>query len=245
MAEPTKRKGAPRINDIPPDVLVLLNAGKIETANLVEWLALDREQLLKTVLPKLGLRAAVKPALDRIADAADGSVRIAMQWELRGDRAECDRYLDMAEHNTRFRSPTLQFRLRVAAWYGDMQQVQDIRESLAGEDADGFGLYVVNFARAVAGELEKQALDELAASLLARAPSPRFYTLMCQNCVEIYCARGFPEDALRYYQQAADRVLIDIEWTDRCPLLKAMRLLPGFAEARRKVRQRVQAMWSL
>lgn len=170
---------------------------------------------------------------------------IARLHALRGDRAECDRYLDMAEHNTRFRSPTLQFRLRVAAWYGDMQQVQDIRESLAGEDADGFGLYVVNFARAVAGELEKQALDELAASLLARAPSPRFYTLMCQNCVEIYCARGFPEDALRYYQQAADRVLIDIEWTDRCPLLKAMRLLPGFAEARRKVRQRVQAMWSL
>ncbi len=170
---------------------------------------------------------------------------IARLHALRGDRAECDRYLDMAEHNTRFRSPTLQFRLRVATWYGDMQQVQDIRDSLAGEDADGFGLYVVNFARAVAGEFEKPALDELAASLLARAPSPRFYTLMCQNCVEIYCARGFPEDALRYYQQAADRVLIDIEWTDRCPLLKAMRLLPGFAEARRKVRQRVQAMWSL
>jgi hypothetical protein len=40
-------------------------------------------------------------------------------------------------------------------------------------------------------------------------------------------------------------VLIDIEWTDRCPSLKAMRALPGFAEARRKVRRRVQAMWSL
>jgi serine/threonine-protein kinase len=164
---------------------------------------------------------------------------------LRGDRAECDRYLEIADHHSRFRSPTRQFRLRVATWYGDMQQVQDIRDSLAGEDSDGFGAYVVNFARAVTGELDKPALDELSAGLLARAPSPRFFTLMCQNCVEIYCSRGYPEEALRYYQLAADRVLIDIEWTDRCPLLKAMRALPGFAEARRKVRQRVQAMWSL
>lgn len=95
MAEPTKRKGAPRINDIPPDVLVLLNAGKIETANLVEWLALDREQLLKTVLPKLGLRTAVKPALDRIAQLdrtthfapAIAAVLIAVM-EDQSDRAE-------------------------------------------------------------------------------------------------------------------------------------------------------------
>jgi len=164
---------------------------------------------------------------------------------LRGDRAECDRYLDMAEHNTRFRSPTQQFRLRVATWDGDLQQVQDIRDTLAGEDADGFGAYVVNFARAVLGEFDKPSLDGLTAGLLERAPSPRFFTLMCQNCVEIYCSRGFPEDALGYFQKAADRVLIDIEWVDRCPLLKTMRALPGFAEARRKVRQRVQAMWSL
>jgi TolB-like protein/Tfp pilus assembly protein PilF len=164
---------------------------------------------------------------------------------LRGDRAECDRYLDMVGTNSRFRSPTLQFRLRVAAWFGDMQLVEDLRDSLAGEDVDGFGLYVLNFARAVSGDFDKAQLDDLTASLLARAPSPRFYTLMCQNCVEIYCARGFPEEALRCFQLAADRVLIDIEWTDRCPLLKVIRSLPGFAEARRKVRQRVQAMWSL
>ena len=164
---------------------------------------------------------------------------------LRGDRDECNRYLDVAEHNSRFRSPTLQFRLRVATWYGDMDTVLDIRDSLAGEDSDGFGLYVVNFAKAVAGDFDKPRLDELCAELLARAPSPRFYTLMCQNCVEIYMSRGHPEEALRFFQLAADRVLIDIEWTDRCPLLKGLRSLPGFAEARRKVRQRVQAMWSL
>ena len=69
--------------------------------------------------------------------------------------------------------------------------------------------------------------------------------MMCQSCVEVYAAQGYPEDALLYFQRAADKSLIDIEWTDRCPLLKSVRGLPGFAEARRKVRQRVQAMWSL
>jgi 3-methyladenine DNA glycosylase AlkC len=63
MTEITKRKGARCINEIPPGTLEKLNAGKLETANLVEWLAVDRSQLLQHVLPKLGLRGAIKPTL--------------------------------------------------------------------------------------------------------------------------------------------------------------------------------------
>jgi serine/threonine-protein kinase len=85
----------------------------------------------------------------------------------------------------------------------------------------------------------------MARRLIETAPSPRFYTLMCQACTEIYAVTGDAEEALAYYVRAADSVLVDIEWTDRCPSLKAMRALPAFAEARRKVRRRVQAMWSL
>lgn len=47
------RKGARKAVDIPSDVLELLNAGQIETANLTEWLTVDQLAVLKTVLKKL------------------------------------------------------------------------------------------------------------------------------------------------------------------------------------------------
>lgn len=46
----TKRKGARSTKDIPHDILSQLNAGFIETANLVEWLAVDQLLLLEIVL---------------------------------------------------------------------------------------------------------------------------------------------------------------------------------------------------
>lgn len=45
-----QRKGAKRITDIPLTILESLNGGEIETANLVEWLAIDQTLLLENVL---------------------------------------------------------------------------------------------------------------------------------------------------------------------------------------------------
>lgn len=45
-----KRKGARSTKDISTDVLQQLNAGQIETANLVEWLAVDQRLLLENLL---------------------------------------------------------------------------------------------------------------------------------------------------------------------------------------------------
>jgi len=44
----TKRIGAQSAKDIPKGILEQLNHGEIETANLVEWLAVDQKTLLKT-----------------------------------------------------------------------------------------------------------------------------------------------------------------------------------------------------
>ncbi|MCE7042522.1 DNA alkylation repair protein [Dyadobacter sp. CY312] len=49
-----KRKGARSTKDIPVEILVQLNKGVIQTANLVEWLAVDQRELLKNVLAESG-----------------------------------------------------------------------------------------------------------------------------------------------------------------------------------------------
>ncbi|MFN6379818.1 MAG: DNA alkylation repair protein [Flavobacteriales bacterium] len=50
MTSKEKRKGARTIKDIPSDILLELNAGVIESANLVEWLAVDHRVLLSNIL---------------------------------------------------------------------------------------------------------------------------------------------------------------------------------------------------
>lgn len=50
----TKRKGAKRISEIPHDILHELLHGRIETANLVEWLAVNPFMLLHNFLSEVG-----------------------------------------------------------------------------------------------------------------------------------------------------------------------------------------------
>ena len=45
-----KRKGSRTTAEIPKNILAQLNNGELETANLVEWLAVDRKNLLKSLL---------------------------------------------------------------------------------------------------------------------------------------------------------------------------------------------------
>lgn len=71
-----KRTGARRIADIPANVLDDLNHGRMETANLVEWLALDQTVLLRTTLPALGWGALVDPVLEDIANVERKTTRM-------------------------------------------------------------------------------------------------------------------------------------------------------------------------
>ncbi|MBA3550274.1 MAG: protein kinase, partial [Nannocystis sp.] len=185
-----------------------------------------------------------KLAVDLEPSLSVGLFDLARLHALRGERDEAERLL-LTMSDGRMRNAIAQQRMRVAGWYGDMDAVRAIAAILPIEEADGFSNYALNYARALTGEIDKDAVDTMTRVMTTSVPSPRFYTLMCQASAEIYAARGYTEDALRYFLMAADSVLIDIEWTDRCPSLKATRALPGFADGRRKVRQRVQAMWSL
>lgn len=48
------RKGARKLQDIPQEVLALLNVGEIETVNLTEWLAVEHSLLISVCFPTLG-----------------------------------------------------------------------------------------------------------------------------------------------------------------------------------------------
>lgn len=58
-AKITQRKGAKKLQDIPREVLDLLNKGEIEAVNLTEWLAVDHIELLQNNFKDLGLSETV------------------------------------------------------------------------------------------------------------------------------------------------------------------------------------------
>lgn len=61
-----KRKGARSTKDIPVPILQQLNEGKIETANLVEWLAVDQRVLLANILTQNNRTHYLQSVLDEV-----------------------------------------------------------------------------------------------------------------------------------------------------------------------------------
>lgn len=61
-----KRKGSKSKKDIPKDILEQLNSGQIETANLVEWLAVDQRLLLENLLTQTNRKNYLSPILTDI-----------------------------------------------------------------------------------------------------------------------------------------------------------------------------------
>ncbi|MBL8693333.1 MAG: DNA alkylation repair protein [Planctomycetes bacterium] len=77
------RIGAQRRSEIPPAVLAELNAGRLETVNLVEWLAADLESVLRASLRACGagkLPSDLDAALSRLREAT-ALARIAAAGE--------------------------------------------------------------------------------------------------------------------------------------------------------------------
>lgn len=71
-----KRKGFRSVKDIPASILAQLNKGEIETANLVEWLAVDQKMLLENLLREFKRTIYLKPILNSINSLPKQTVNI-------------------------------------------------------------------------------------------------------------------------------------------------------------------------
>ncbi len=142
------------------------------------------------------------------------------------------------------RVPAILTRMRVFAWTGQLDEVRRCRELLREEPSPMASFAAAQYATSVLGEEDPLVAIQPLNELLGGRVSPRFASMLCQFATEQLCLRGHAERALEYFQRAADTALIDLEWTDRCPALAPLRALPGFAEGRRKVRARVEDIWT-
>ncbi|WNZ59968.1 protein kinase [Myxococcus sp. MxC21-1] len=189
-------------------------------------------------LPRLKLAYALEPAM------AICLVEVARCSALRGDDATYQWCMARLNSQPLLGMAVLILRMRVAAWRGDMDDVRQCRDAL-NEDPSHMASYVATYCSAALGEVSVEAAMATLDGMLTRQQvNSRFASMVCQLAAELMCIRGAPAEALRYLQQAANLALIDLEWMDRCPALTPLRAQPGFAEARRKVRSRVEAIWS-
>jgi serine/threonine-protein kinase len=162
---------------------------------------------------------------------------------LRGKMDDYGWAMERLRAATQHRFGAMSLRARVAAWRRDQEELRRCQESL--RDEQGLSVSTTRDYVAVAlGEVDALVLAPSFEKMLSQASSPRFVSMLCQISTEMLCISGHAEQALGYFQRAADTALIDLEWIDRCPVLEPLRALPGFAEGRRKVRARIEAIWN-
>jgi hypothetical protein len=169
---------------------------------------------------------------------------IARCSALRGQREDFRRAIERMMAYPFLQLPTLLLRVRVAAWMGDREELQRCRAGLREEPAP-LARNAEVYAATALGEIDSKKALETFDAMLAGKASPRFTSMVCQIAAEVLCLAGDAERALVYLQRAADTALIDLEWMDRCRVLAPLRALPGFTEARLKVRTRVEAIWTM
>ncbi|RED52843.1 DNA alkylation repair protein [Cohnella phaseoli] len=90
------RKGARKVNDIPAEVMKLLQSGELETVNLTEWLAIDHRLLLEHVACELELDPYIEELLAKLPISGEKKImtvipKIAQAWLILLDRLPDER----------------------------------------------------------------------------------------------------------------------------------------------------------
>jgi len=161
----------------------------------------------------------------------------AFAGDLKTSRAVLER------HEAEGHPPALALKMRIAAWYGELDEVRAL-VPLMEESSLPLARFSVLYARLLLGDLSKEAGEAKFETMSSTTASPRFVALAMEAGAELFAAVGDVERAEAYLRRAMDGGLVDLEWLNRCPLLGIVRDRPLFLDARRVCRQRAEAFWS-
>jgi eukaryotic-like serine/threonine-protein kinase len=184
----------------------------------------------------------------KLADELDPRLFYALLFQaryhaLRGRNEECDAI--MVEYERRWGAILGQARsiyARIAAWRGDHRGLARWARTERPGSSPAEQL-VVLYARTMVGEIECRVLEQRLSLVFARSRNVRQLALLYQVMTEVYVHQG-EMDAALHSLRCASASTIDLDWLELCPLLGPLRALPDFAEARRMVRVRVEALRS-
>ncbi|HWB74568.1 MAG TPA: protein kinase [Nannocystaceae bacterium] len=172
-----------------------------------------------------------------------GLLVAARHSALQGDRAQAEAFL--ARLRASDVSPVNGLRvtaLRIAAWFDDDARMRELFADPTTR-VDGGPMFDTMLA-AYFGETSPAEVLALTEQGLARA-NPRFRTMVLQFATEASCRNDAPDIGWQALERAADDVLVDLHWLDRCPLLAPLRARPEFKALREKVKQRAEAIWQV
>lgn len=165
----------------------------------------------------------------------------ALHGDLDGYREQIARFFTCTGRDNDL--PVAMLEIRVAAWYGDQQQVAKVRARLSDSIPESYSL--VSFAKTMTAE--QASVDELRESfapIFEATRNPRFDSLVRQLGAEAAMFHGLEDLALEYIEVAAAGVLVDLDWLEHCPLFSPLRERPEFDAVRVVVRGRAEGVWA-
>jgi eukaryotic-like serine/threonine-protein kinase len=139
-----------------------------------------------------------------------------------------------------FEMPITMLEMRVRAWVGDKEGSARLGATIERIGTD-FARYV---AKVYHGECGLEVLDPLLSQPFDDA-NLRFLTLGLQMSAEACGLHGDDERMLRFVRRAADQVLVDLLWLERCPPLRGVRSRDEYETIHAKVRARAEAIWKI
>lgn len=168
---------------------------------------------------------------------------IARYHALRGNFDGYERELERYGQGKSSNVALLLLRVRVASWQRDPERLRPHLLALLSSSAQTFS--IVEIAELLVDTPSADTIVARIERVLLLARNPRFATLLRQLGAEVSGFHGHDDQAMRFVEQAAAGVLVDLDWLDRCPLLERLRGRPEWDATRQLVLARASAIWAV